>query len=56
VIVTIVRASKVGVKVGMVGRRVMDAVGVSVGTEVFVFVGIGGSVDVKLPTTGVGAI
>ena len=46
VTVTIVRASKVGVKVGIVGRGVMDAVGVSVGMDVFVSVGSGEGVAV----------
>jgi len=43
------------VKVGMVGRGVMDAVSVSVGTDVLVFVGIGdeGSVASSVTDTGV---
>ena len=44
--VTIVEASNVGVKVGMVGRGVMDVVGVAVGIKVFVLVGIGDGVAV----------
>ena len=40
VTVRIVEASNVGVKVGMVGRGVMDGVGVSVGSDVCVAVGI----------------
>jgi len=40
VTVTIVETSNVGVKVGMVGRGVMDGVGVSVGSDVCVAVGI----------------
>ena len=43
---TIVEASNVGVKVGMVGRGVTDEVGVAVGMKVFVPVGIGGGVTV----------
>ncbi|HEX6270898.1 MAG TPA: hypothetical protein VFZ43_11720 [Anaerolineales bacterium] len=54
--VTIVRESNVGVKVGMVGRGVMDAVGVAVGRDGCVAVGIGERVMVALPTTGVGAV
>ena len=46
VTVTIVEASNVGVKVGMVGRGVIDAVGVALGIEVFVLVGIGDGVIV----------
>ena len=50
VTVTIVEMSKVGVKVGMVGRGVMDAiaVGVAVGREVAVLVLIGDGVTVAL--------
>ena len=39
VTVTIVEALNVGVKVGMVGRGVTEAVGVAVGRDVFVLVG-----------------
>jgi hypothetical protein len=46
VTVTIVRASNVGVKVGMTGRGVMDGAGVSVGTDVIVFVGLGEEISV----------
>jgi hypothetical protein len=53
--VTTIEESKVGVKVGMVGKGVMDAVGVSVGRDVLVPVGIGEGVTV-LSTTGVGAV
>ena len=42
--VTIVEASNVGVKVGMMGRGVMDAVGVVEGRDVCVAVGIGDGV------------
>jgi hypothetical protein len=44
--VTIVEASNVGVKVGMVGSGVIDAVGVVVGTGVLVPVGMGDGVAV----------
>lgn len=54
VAMTTVEASNVGVKVGMVGRGVMDAVGVVVGTDVFVLVGIGGGADVDSRVTGTG--
>jgi hypothetical protein len=43
---TIVEVSNVGVKVGMVGRGVMDVVGVLEGVVVIVFVGIGEAVAV----------
>ncbi len=56
VTVTMVLASNVGVKVGMVGRGVIVAVGVSIGTDVLVFVGVEDRVDVALPTTGIGAV
>ena len=46
VTVTIVEASNVGVKVGMVGKGVIDTVGVGVGANVFVLVGIGDGVVV----------
>ena len=39
--VTLVRASNVGVKVGMVGRGVIDAVGVAEGRGVCVAVAVG---------------
>jgi hypothetical protein len=54
VTVRIVEESNVGVKVGMVGRGVMEAVGVSEGTDVLVFVGIKDGVAVALLTTGIG--
>ena len=54
--VTMVEASNVGVKVGIVGRGVIVAVGVSDGIDVLVFVGIGDGVDVALSTTGTGAV
>jgi hypothetical protein len=53
VTVTIVRASNVGVKVGMVGRGVMDAVGVSVGEDVIVIVGVCNTVGVFTALTSV---
>jgi len=56
VTVTMVEASNVGVKVGIVGRGVIVAVGVSVGTDVLVFVRVGDGVDVALSTTGTGAV
>jgi hypothetical protein len=46
VTVTIVEASKVCVKVGMVGRSVMDAVSVAAGIGVFVLIGIAEGVEV----------
>jgi hypothetical protein len=55
VTVTIVETSKVGVKVGMVGRGVMDAVGVAVGGEVAVLVGSGDGVTVASSVIGTGA-
>jgi hypothetical protein len=54
VTVTIVETSNVGVKVGMVGRGVMDAVDVAAGSAVRVGVGIGEDVDVTLSITGIG--
>jgi len=54
VTVTIVEASNVGAKVGMVGRGVIDAVGVSFGIEVFVLVGIGEGVVVAPCVTNTG--
>jgi hypothetical protein len=58
VTVTTVRASKVGVKVGMVGRGVMDAGSVAAGWVVCVVVGSGDGVDVMssitVATVGVG--
>jgi len=48
VIVTIVETTNVAVNVGIVGRGVMDAVGVSVGMKVFVPVGIGEGVLVLI--------
>ena len=54
VTVTIVETSNVGVKVGMVGRGVMDAVGVCVGRDVAVAVGIGDRVVVELLMTRIG--
>ena len=50
----IVEASNVGVKVGMVGRGVMDTVGVAVGTDILVFVGLGDGVDVASRVRGTG--
>ena len=44
VTVTIVETSNVGVKLGMVGRGVMDGVCVCVGSDVCVAVGIGDGV------------
>jgi hypothetical protein len=44
--VTIVEASNVGVKVGIVGRGVIDEVGVAEGIDVFVLIGIGKGVAV----------
>jgi len=52
VTVTIVRTSNVGVKVGMVGRGVRDAVGVVVGRDFRVEVGIGDGVAETEATTG----
>ena len=49
-----VETSKVGVKVGMVGRGVMDAVGVAEGREVRV--GVGDGVEVACSTTGISAV
>ena len=54
VTVTIVETSNVGVKVGMVGRGVMDAVSVAVGMDVCVEVGSGDGVEVTCSTAGVG--
>ena len=54
VTVTIVEASNVGVKVGMVGRGVIVAVGDSVG--ILVFVGLGDGVAVPLLTIGIVAV
>ena len=45
---TIVETSNVGVKVGMVGRGVIDAVGVAEGLNVMVFVGIDDEVVVAI--------
>lgn len=53
VTVTIVETSNVGVKVGMVGKGVMDAVGVWVGDDVFD--GNGDGVAVAFSITGTGA-
>lgn len=52
---TIVETSNVGVKVGMVGRGVMDAVGVADGRRVAVLVGVNDEVDIASSTTGAGA-
>ena len=52
--VTLVEASNVGVKVGMVGRGVIVAVGDSVG--ILVFVGLGDGVAVPLLTIGIVAV
>jgi len=52
--VTIVETSNVGVKVGMVGRGVMDGVGVTEGSTVRVAVGIGDGVAVMLSMTETG--
>ena len=52
--VTIVEASNVGMKVGMVGRGVMDAVGVAEGSAVRVAVGIRDGIDVVLSIMGIG--
>lgn len=52
VTVIIVETSNVGVKVGMVGRGVTDAVGVWVGEDVFV--GSGDGVDVGFSMMGTG--
>jgi hypothetical protein len=46
VTVTIVELSNVGVKVGIVGRGVIDAVGVAVGRDVLVLVGTSDGVAV----------
>ena len=56
VTVTIIETSNVGVKVGMVGRGVTDAVGVAEGRSVRVAVGNGEGVEVGLSIleTGVG--
>ena len=51
---TIVETSSVGVKVGMVGRGVVEAVGVTVGVVVCVLVGIGGGVIVGSGVTKAG--
>ena len=53
--VTIVEVSKVGVKVGMGRRGVIEAVGVVEGIDVFVPVGIGDgvAVDSRVMDTGV---
>ena len=51
VTVTIVRASKVGVKVGMVGRGVMDTVSVAAGWVIRVDVGSRDGVAVELSMT-----
>ena len=53
----IVETSNVGVKVGMVGRGVMDAVDVAVGSAVRVAsaVGIGDGVDNEVSMMGIGA-
>jgi hypothetical protein len=51
--VTMVETSNVGVKVGMVGRGVMDVVGVLVGVFVVVWVGGRNKVGVSKGTTGV---
>jgi hypothetical protein len=53
VTVPIVEASNVGVKVGMVGSGVIDGVGVSVGIDVLVFVGIRDGVTVDSLATPV---
>jgi len=55
VTVTIVETSNVGVKVGMVGKGVIEEVGVSVGRNVAVVVGIGDEVDV-IVSTEIGAV
>ena len=52
----IVETSNVGVKVGMVGSGVMDAVGVAVGGDVRVAVWRGDGVAVALSMTGTGAL
>ena len=54
VTVTIAETSNVGVKVGMVGRGVMDAVSVAEGRDVRVAVGSGDGVAVALSVIGVG--
>src|SRR5258706_2882740 len=56
VTVTIVETSNVGVKAGMVGRGVMDAVGVAAGStvRVAVAVGSGDGVEVVLSIIGAG--
>jgi len=46
VTVTIVETSKVGVRVGMVGRGVTEAVGVAVGSAVRVAVAVGSGDEV----------
>ena len=56
VTVKIVEASNVGVKVGTVGSRVIVAIGVSEGTNVFVFVGIEDGVAVALLTIGIAGV
>lgn len=56
VTVTIVEASKVGVKVGIVGRGVIVAVGVWVGIKVFVLVGIGEGVSVASEVMTIGVL
>ncbi len=55
VTVMIVETSNVGVKVGMVGRGVMDAVGVTDGRRVAVLVGVNDGVEVTSSTIGTGA-
>jgi hypothetical protein len=52
----IVRTSNVGVKVGTVGKGVMDAVCVWLGGDVIVSVGIRDGVAVVLSTIGTGRI
>jgi hypothetical protein len=52
--VAIVEVSNVGVKVGIVGRGVIDAVGVTVGRDVFVLVGTGDGVVVTFGVTNTG--
>ena len=54
VTVTIVETSNFGVKVGMAGRDVIDAVGVGEGSAVCVAVGSRGGVEVALSITGTG--
>ena len=54
VTVSIVETSNVGVKVGMVGRGVVDAVGVAVGSAVRVAVAVGSGYGVEVVLSIIG--